>query len=71
MAPAVVIRPILPLLTSVNQSAPSGPVTMADGPENAVGMVNSEMVPAVVILPIRYRFHSVNQSAPSGPAVIP
>jgi hypothetical protein len=46
MRPDVVIRPILPALRSVNQSAPSGPVTMFSGPlpAVAVGKVRSRRV---------------------------
>ena len=37
MFPDVVIRQILPLRVSVNQSAPSGPGVMFRGPLDAVG----------------------------------
>ena len=50
--PAVVIRPILFALLSVNHRAPSGPVVMQQAPLFAVGMENSVTVPVVVIRPI-------------------
>src|SRR6266851_4203516 len=70
MAPAVVLRPILPT-ASVNQSAPSGPAVMPTGPLLAVGVENSVMAPAVVLRPILPADSSVNHRLPSGPAVIP
>lgn len=70
MVPAVVIRPILLPLPSVNHNAPSGPAVMPAGELFAVGTGYSVITPAVVIRPILPPF-SVNQSAPSGPAVIP
>src|SRR5262245_47220355 len=69
ITPAVVIRPILLVPVSVNQSAPSGPVVIATVPLLA-SKGYSVITPAVVIRPILLAV-SVNQSAPSGPAVIP
>jgi hypothetical protein len=60
-APAVVIRPILLASASVNQSAPSEPATIPEGPLAAVGIVNSVIVPLVVIRPILLPAYSVNQ----------
>jgi hypothetical protein len=71
MTPAVVIRPILLVLPSVNHSAPSGPAVIALPPMLAVGVGYSEIVPAVVIRPMLSPCCSVNHSAPSGPAVMP
>ena len=68
--PAVVMRPILFVLPSPNQSAPSAPATIGPGSESAVGSVNSVMTPAVVIRPTLFAPDSVNHSAPSGPAVM-
>ena len=85
-APAVVIRPILLPFASVNQSAPSGPVTMSPGSLATVGTVNCVIVPPVVIFPIELPLLPlsvpqvfwqlpyvplVNHSAPSGPSVMP
>src|SRR5580658_329090 len=71
MTPAVVIRPILPLLFWPNHSAPSGPAAMSVGSPGAVALVNSAKIPLVVIRPILAPPNSVNHSAPSGPVVIP
>ena len=46
ITPAVVIRPILAPVYSVNQIAPSGPVTIPIGPLLAVGTVYSVKVDA-------------------------
>ena len=43
-APEVVTRPIWPVTYSVNQSAPSGPVVISQGPALAVGTVYSVIV---------------------------
>ena len=50
--PAVVMRPILLVSLSVNQSAPSGPAAMPKGLLAAVGIGNSVKSPAVVMRPI-------------------
>ena len=71
IAPAVVMRPILLPLNSVNHSAPSGPAVMPKGSLPAVGIGNSVITPAVVMRPILLALRSVNHSAPSGPAVMP
>ena len=60
---------LLPL-TSVNQSAPSGPAAISIGPLK-VATGNSLKLPAIVTRPILSVLPSVNQSAPSGPAAIP
>ena len=52
MTPAVVIRPILLPLLSVNQRLPSGPAVMPRGTASGVGIGNSVTTPAVVIRPI-------------------
>jgi hypothetical protein len=44
--PPVVTRPICPMLPSVNESAPSGPVVMASGPAFAIGIWYSVNVSA-------------------------
>ena len=70
--PAVVMRPILLPLISVNQRLPSGPAVMKRGPLLLVVIGKSFVIaPAVVIRPILLVPFSVNHSAPSGPAVIP
>jgi len=71
--PDVVVRPILLVLNSVNQSAPSEPTAMSNGQLLAVGTGYSVIAPVVVIRPILFAvpLYSVNQSAPSGPAVMP
>ena len=45
------MRPILFVLPSPNQSAPSAPATIGPGRLSAVGSVNSVSTPAVVIRP--------------------
>src|SRR5207245_10953787 len=65
------IRPILFALNSVNQRAPSGPVTMLNGPLSGVGMKYSVRAPEVVMRAMRPESNSAIQSAPSGPAVRP
>ena len=66
------ILPILPLLpdpASVNQTAPSGPVTMPRGAlPGASGY--SVMEPEGVIFPMKSPKPSVNQMFPSGLVVI-
>src|SRR5690242_17348334 len=71
MVPDVVMRPILPPLSSVNHNAPSGPVVMPRGLALSVGTGYSLMVPAVVIRPILLPQYSVNHTAPSGPVATP
>ena len=71
MLPAVVIRPILFPLFSVNQRLLSGPTAMLAGLLAAVGIVNSLEPPAVVMRPILFVAYSVNQRLPSGPFAIP
>ncbi len=64
--------PILSLVLSVNQSAPSGPVVISSGPALLVGIVYSVATPAGVIIPtLLLDVFSVNQIFPFGPAVIP
>ena len=41
MTPAVVMRPILPAVNSVNQRLPSGPAAICSGTPPAVGIGNS------------------------------
>ena len=67
------IRPILlaVLANSVNQSAPSGPVTMSLGSLAGCGTVKAVKPPQVVSRPIRLPSSSVSHSAPSGPNVMP
>src|ERR1700686_1284055 len=69
--PAVVIRPILFALLSVNQRLPSKPAVIDLGALFAVVVANSVIVPAVVIRPILLAPCSANHSAPSTPAVMP
>ena len=66
-SPDVVIRPILLLLSSVNQIAPSDPTVIPFGLLSGVGSRNSVTFPAVVMRPTLLPKNSVNQSAPSGP----
>jgi hypothetical protein len=61
--------PILLPVRSVNQRAPSGPLTILWGLLPGVGTENSVIAPAVVMRPILSL--SANQRAPSVPAVIP
>src|SRR5258706_2536030 len=71
---AVVRRPILLLLYSVNQSARSEPVTMPSGQTGTggnVSMMYSYNAPKASIRPMRPPLNSVNHTAPSGPIVIP
>jgi hypothetical protein len=70
IAPEVVIRPMLLVPDSVNQSAWSGPTVISTGRDPA-GRPNSVIAPPSVIRPIRFPFSSVNHTLPSGPAVIP
>ena len=67
MLPAVVMRPILLALGSVNQSAPSGPAVMKNGVEPAASE-NSVNVPDGVTRPILEGVCSANQTLPSEPA---
>ena len=76
-------RPILCCACSVNQSAPSGPVTILEGFAAAVGIrysVKPLLVPGTACAGLSRptlccwpggAFSSTNQSAPSGPFVIP
>src|SRR5215470_13133079 len=78
--PAVVIRPILLAVFSVNHRAPSGPAVMAEAPLEAVGIANSVMQIVGVVAqpaslvgssrPIWLAFGSANQRFPSGPAAM-
>src|SRR4051794_18943699 len=71
MVPAVVIRPISFAESSVNQSAPSGPLAIEKGRLFAPGTVNSVMDPPVVIRPIRLPLKSsVNHMFSSGPTTM-
>src|SRR5882757_4337839 len=73
MVPVGVMRPILRVSFSVNQTLPSGPLTIPHALLAFVGMAHSVNVPVGVIRPILLPvlFCSVNQRLPSGPAVIP
>src|ERR1017187_4777629 len=64
-------RPILLPFSSVNQSAPSGPVVIPTGSLFVVGIAYSLSSPAIVIRPILLPFSSANHTAPSDPAVMP
>src|SRR5690348_2624741 len=55
----------------VNQSAPSGPVTIDTGRLLGVGRANSRIAPVVEIGPIPLDRAWVKYIAPSGPRVIP
>lgn len=71
ITPSVVMRPILPLPVSVNQSAPSGPAAIALGSLPDVRpLVNSVITPSVVIRPMTAGLLPTNQRFPSGPAVM-
>ena len=61
-------RAILFAASSVNQIAPSGPVTMPTGFEADVGEANSVKVPFSEIAPMRLPGSSENHTRPSGPA---
>ena len=52
--PALVIRPILLVVLSVNHTAPSGPAVMPVSPLSEVGTVYSLKTPAVVMRPILF-----------------
>ena len=83
VAAAGLRRPILCCACSVNQSAPSGPVTILEGFAAAVGIrysVKPLLVPGTACAGLSRptlccwpggAFSSTNQSAPSGPFVIP
>ena len=63
--PAGVIRPIAPLLNSVNHRLPSEPAVIPSGPQPAedpyfVGKGNSVVLPDGVIRPILFELISVN-----------
>src|SRR5690349_10895098 len=66
-APDVVTRPMRPLVGSVNQSAPSGPLVIELG-DRPPGKGKSVSDPDVVMRPTWP--DSVNHSAPSGPVVM-
>src|SRR4051812_12451856 len=72
--PAVVIRPMLFPVYSVNQSAPSGPTVIHDpGPRPPVtgyslNVPISDCVPITTIRPIMFAEISLNQMLLSGPA---
>src|SRR5437868_3190848 len=73
VAPEVVIRPIVLLLSAVNQRLPSCPAAMPPADTvlpPAMPPANSVMAPEVVIRPI-LPLSSVNQRLPSGPAAMP
>src|SRR5438445_4681852 len=74
MVPEVVHRPTLtpgaPAPPSANQRFPSEPDTISEGPELAVGTVNSVIRPAVVHLAL-LPAASVHHRLPSGPVVMP
>jgi hypothetical protein len=63
IAPAVVIRPILFVLDSVNQSAPSGPAVMSPANASGVGIGYSVTLPSMPRRPIALPRDSVNHSA--------
>ncbi len=73
MTPAVVMRPSLLPVVSVNQRLPSGPAVMASGPEPVAREPNWAMTPEVEMRPIweTPTLFSTNQRLPSGPAVMP
>ena len=74
--PAVVMRPTLLVQSSVNHSAPSGPVATEAGPAPDVGIEYSvicALLPGTAFVGIRAMLlfpASENHSAPSGPLVI-
>src|SRR5205823_3889108 len=70
--PLGVMRPILfgPLLSSANQTLPSGPAVISLGLLLGVGTGKDLTEPLVVIRPILFALNSVNQRLPSGPDVI-
>src|SRR4029077_9232735 len=72
IAPDVVIRPITALPSSVNQSRPSGPVTIQRGRLFGNDSAKDETTPDVVIRPIAFACAEVstNHRLPSGPTVI-
>jgi hypothetical protein len=56
----------------MNHTAPSGPLLMAVGLLDAVGIGNSLIfVPSVVIRPILFALRIVNHRAPSEPTAMP
>src|SRR5712691_8975819 len=69
MAPAGVMRPILPIDPSVNQTLPSGPAVMSSGKE-AVGVTNSVIAPCGVMRATLLAPDSVNHRLPSAPRAI-
>jgi hypothetical protein len=70
IVPSVVIRPILPDVSSVNQRASSAPEVIQARPLDDVGTGYSVTIPKVEMRPMLLPEYSVNQSAPSGPLVI-
>src|SRR5271156_6425104 len=67
----VVIRPILPLPSSMNHNAPSGPAVMPPSPPATVGTGYSVIAPGVLAPRFLCRRAGANHNAPSGPATIP
>ena len=70
ITPAVVIRPILLPLDSVNHSAPSGPAVMSARNASGVGSGYSVSWPSLVSRPIALPRSSLNHSAPSEPSTM-
>lgn len=68
--PAVVMRPIRSAIISTNQTAPSGPAAIPNGPAFGVGRGYSKVEPSVEIRPMLLPRCSVNHSAPPAPAAI-
>ncbi len=72
MAPAVVMRPILFPMISVNHRAPSGPAQMLMGTPGLLGTAYSSVTTGPeVARPILLAADSQNHRAPSGPVQIP
>ena len=70
MTPAVVMRPTIGSVPSVNHSAPSGPTTMPAGLPALEASRNSLTAPAGVTRAMPWRDESVTQRLPSGPVMI-
>jgi hypothetical protein len=66
ITPAVVMRPMLLPLRSVNQRLPSAPTVIPSGKLFADGVANSVTAPANVMRPILPVPASPNRNAPSG-----
>lgn len=71
MAPVRSMRPIFPADSSVNQSAPSGPLTISTGWAYSDGSANLVIVPEGVIRSMALPFTSATQMLPSRPSAIP